>query len=355
MVVKLDILADLILHLQQGGGGTARLKIRANNANTEFGFTSDVSASQYSPKFRIGNKDCYIGRVSNYTSSRASTSGYSYKTRSSQYSYESVTLVCDRYEYATSTNVKTTLYRTATRRSTSATYYKRSVTTGSKSATGVWNMATVDQLVYTRSAELLLSIAPAGTLTSEIPSTDQYATKELVVIGKTPNGNNYGFSLPFNNVRFYGTGAGMDTNYFNMSSFKYSIKNINVPYNSISFDENLWPNVVHGGIETVMNNGGHFIRAIYCDDDPYNTNYTGNGRIKSMYFTRYATAKTDVYKTTSSKYDSSYTSYTTRAYSTRSYKTSFTASATASRSSTSATVTLTRSSQYNTSSHNFNI
>lgn len=335
-------------------GGTARLNIKYSNSTLKFGFTSDSSASQYSPKIRINGKNCYIGRSTTYTSSRASTSGYSYQTRSSQYSYESVTLVCDRYEYATSSNVKTTLYRTATRASTSATYYKKSVSTGSKGGVYANAMATVGMLQYENySATMSLNIAPAGTLTSEIPSTDQYATKQFVAIAKAPNGSNYGFSLPFNNVTFNGRDVYGYSDYFNMSSFRYSMVNVNTPSCIISFDQNIWPNVAYWGPQpqAVMNNGGHFIRAIYCDDEAY----TGNARIRSMYFTKYATTKTDVYKTRSSQYNSSYTSYTTRAYSTKSYQTSFTASATASRSSTSATVTLTRSSQYNTNSNNFNI
>ena len=64
--------------------GTMRLCVRDGNGNiVKYGFTTLVSASQYSPSFYVNGKRCYIGKVtsvgSSYAYSYSSEYAYSYK------------------------------------------------------------------------------------------------------------------------------------------------------------------------------------------------------------------------------------------------------------------------------------
>ena len=109
-----------------------KLKVIVPDGTDEYGFTTNVSASVYSPRFRVMDKNVYLGRIESYTSSRVSTSETLYRTDNYTATKESA------YQYqSTRASTSETLYRTdnytatresayqyhSTRASTSATYY----------------------------------------------------------------------------------------------------------------------------------------------------------------------------------------------------------------------------------------
>lgn len=102
----------------RGIGAVRKLNVKVNNSIREYGFTSNLTASIYSPTFRVNGKNCYLARDEYYNTTRESTYGTSSYTESasSQYGVSSHTAtrssgyVVNTYTYYKQTGYTQNLY-----------------------------------------------------------------------------------------------------------------------------------------------------------------------------------------------------------------------------------------------------
>ncbi len=67
--------------------GRKRICVKYHNSTTSYGLTTDVTASEYSPKLRYSGSDLYFGRINSSRSTSISTTQTTSYTQESSYSY----------------------------------------------------------------------------------------------------------------------------------------------------------------------------------------------------------------------------------------------------------------------------
>ena len=276
--------------------GTYRLNVRTgsgSNDTMKFGLTTNTSASAYSPKLLINGNVCYIGRTEGGTAS---------SSRSSSYVSE---------------------YRTATRKSTSQTYYNYAKTSISKS-----------QINYYYAP---LSQA-CKVLFESVSTKDSYDRVSYIVTGMTMSDP----SAPTTGFFFTTTNSSFDSRNVMMSaSFKGNIGNTTITTStSLSFTHTSRPS--GQGIQWFSRLS--LSKSTLSQHYPllYNNDEINLADIcKAVECDRYADA---VYYRSAS-FSFSFFGYRNTYYNTRSSR------------YTSATITATRSSSYtfNSTTHNYNI
>jgi len=99
----------------RGIGAVRKLNVKVDNSIREYGFTSNLTASIYSPTFRVNGKNCYLARDEYYNTTRESTYATSSHMSSRESKYTSKTYTaygarCIREEYDGVRMVLTKIY-----------------------------------------------------------------------------------------------------------------------------------------------------------------------------------------------------------------------------------------------------
>lgn len=185
--------------------GTMRLCVRDYNGNiVRYGFTSNTSASQYSPSFYINGTICHIGRVTsstsqenvtvtnNYTSSRSSEYVYSSKrtTRNTTITNSSTITYTNKWSYvsyAQYTEIMTSAYTytsfngasTNSRSAATAYFFTRNTYSGTSSTSTQANK-TASGVTKNSSSSYTGTYSAWGSYTRKNSTILEYATTTTI-------------------------------------------------------------------------------------------------------------------------------------------------------------------------------